>query len=286
MIDFDFHIHCAPYSTCATQSVEQAVQQAYDAGARMIAICNHDTFDGLEEARSACQKRNMTLINGVELSVSLKGISDDLEGKVIHLLGYNFELQRDLCAKFFQDIKAKYAQRILRICNYLRGKGYVVTDCERMKELRCQLVDKGYFPDEKAAKAFLHGDEIAAYFPEEKLEPQTAIEFIHKIGGTVFWAHPNRAEGHVSLTKEQIAKIVEVLCEKGLDGIEVFHPDTVNEEGMVEYLLSIADERGLKVTLGSDTHHILDKEAKQYFILNEKLKSYGFDFNKIKNIWE
>lgn len=284
-IDFDFHIHCEPYSSCATQSTEQAIEQAFEAGARTIAICNHNTVNGLSEARVACQKKNMRLINGVELSASVKGISEDLENTVIHLLGYNFDLSNNLCAEFFQKMEDGYARRILGICDYLRKQGYTVADCVDTKALRMQLIEKGYFPDKNAAKAFLHSDKITTLFPDEKISAQAAIDFIHAIGGTVFWAHPNRGDNHVRLNKEQIAKVVEHLCAKGLDGMEVFHPHTLNEEGMVEYLLSIAEEKNLKVTLGSDTHHLLNKQEKQYFILNEKLKSYDFDFNKIKNLW-
>lgn len=279
MIDFDFHIHCAPYSTCATQTAEQAVRQACNAGVKVIAICNHNTVDGLSEFKNVCEIRNMLLINGVELSVALKGISDDLDGKVIHLLGYDFDLRKDSFAEFFKNIRGKYLRRILKICNYLRSKGYEVEDCESMTSLRLQLKNGGYFVSEKEAKEFLHGNEITTGFPEEKLDPKSAIDFIHQVGGSVFVAHPNRAEGHARLTKEQMTKIIDALCEMGIDGLEVFHPDTVKEEGTVELLLSIADKKRLKVTLGSDTHHLLNG---QYFILNEQLKSYGFDFEKIK----
>ncbi len=283
MIDFDFHIHCAPYSTCAKQTAEQAVQQAYEAGARVVAICNHNTVDGLSEVRNACNKRNMILVSGVELSVTLKAISNDLDGKVIHLLGYNFDLQKGPFAEYLKNMSEKYARKVLKVCNYLRDKGYDVKDCNSMKNLRIQLTDNGYFTNEKEAKKFLHSEEITARFPEDKVEPQTAIDLIHQSGGSIFWAHPNRAEGHVCLTKEQIAKIIDVLCEKGIDGLEVFHLDTVKEKGMVEYLLHIADEKHLKVSLGSDTHKLLNNQTEQYFILNNQLKSYDFDFEKIKN---
>ncbi len=280
MIDFDLHIHCAPYSSCATQSIEQAVDQAYEAGATTIAICNHNTIDGLDVAKKACMKKGMKLINGVELSVSICGV-------IIHLLGYNFQINKEFFEASMTEEKEKYIFRLLKICSYLRENGYNVNDCETHKDLRYQLMYKGYFENEKEAKKFLMSDKIKSCFPDEKMDSKKAINLIHSMKGKVYWAHPNTAEHHIHLQKEQIEKIIDILCAQGLDGLEVFHPNTFSEKGMVEYLLELAKTRNLMASLGSDTHHKLDKSTSGiYFICNKDLNAFNYDFNKIKYLWE
>lgn len=284
MIDFDLHIHCAPYSTCATQTAEQAVLQAKDAGIKIISVCNHNTIDGLDEIKDICANNGMVLINGVELAVSVKGLSAELDLKVFHLLGYNFKPQKDVFNLALDDIRFKYKRRIIQICEYLRATGYSVEDCACMKDLRMQLLNKGYFVTEKSAKEFMKSDEMLERFPEEKLDSKNAIDLIHQLGGKVFWAHPNRVEGHKIITRQQILAVADRLCEQGLDGLEVFHPNTIAEHDTVDLLMSIVCEKGLKISLGSDTHHFKRDDA--YFTKREELKSYSFDFDALRKSWE
>lgn len=91
MIDFDFHIHCAPYSTCASQTAEEAIDCARRAGIETVAFCNHNTISGLNQIKEICDKKGMCLVSGIEMSVSLKDVTgaDDL---VLHLLGYGFRM--------------------------------------------------------------------------------------------------------------------------------------------------------------------------------------------------
>lgn len=285
MIDFDLHIHCNnPYSSCATQTAEQAVLQAKDAGIKIISVCNHNTIDGLDEIKDICVNNGMHLINGVELAVSVKGLSAELDRKVFHLLGYDFKPQKDIFDLAFEDTRIKYKRRIIQMCEYLRSVGYSVENCDSMKNLKIQLLDNGYFPTEKAAKEFLKSDEMSERFPEEKLDSKIAIDLIHRLGGKVFWAHPNRAEGHKIITHRQILAVADRLCGQGLDGLEVFHPNTVAEHDTVDLLLSIASEKDLKISLGSDTHHY--KRNGVYFTERKELKAYSFDFDTLRKSWE
>lgn len=284
MIDFDLHIHCAPYSSCATQTAEQAVIQAKSAGVNMIAVCNHNTITGLNEIRKLCFEYGVKLINGIELSVSIDNAPTECIGKVFHLLGYGFDLEQDTFDAVFLDIKQCYEERIRKICGYLRSIGYSVNDCTEMREVRKQLCENGYFSTEKKAKNFLRSDDIVGRFPEKHLDSKEAISLIHRLGGKVFWAHPNRAEHHKVISPEMIPVIADILCKQGIDGLEVFHPDTVAEPEMVNLLLSIASEKRLKISLGSDTHHY--DESKEYFTNRSQLKNCNYDFETLRKTLE
>ena len=288
MIDFDFHIHSKPHSTCAGQTVKEAVKKAYDSGIKTIALCDHNCVDGLEEARAECEKLGMTFVNGVELSVSVSGVSDSVDGKVIHILGYNITPESKFFKRTKRRLDRKYTARIEKIIKYLKkSRGWQFADgILNSKQLREEMVKRKYFSDDKEAKRFLSSEEIKNKFPEKKIPIKKVVDIIHSMGGLAVMAHPNDGENHDRLTKSQTNEIIDFLAGRGLDGLEVFHYSTVNEEGTVENLLKQAEKYNLKVTLGSDRHYADDRYGENYFSMAEKLKKIDYDFGKIKDFWK
>ena len=288
MIDFDFHIHSAPYSGCAGQTVKEAVKKAYDSGIKTIALCDHNCIDGLVEARAECEKFGMTFVNGVELSVSVDGVSENVDGNVIHVLGYNIRPDKELFDGLKSKFDMEYEARIKNIVAYLKKeKGWQLTgNIHNSKELREELISSGYFLDKKQAKLFLCSKEILSRYPEKKIPISEVVDMIHSLGGLAVMAHPNNAENHINLNIEQTNEIINYLVGKGLDGIEVFHYSTVNERGVVDNLLNQVKKYNLKVTLGSDRHYADDRYGSNYFSMADKLNEYDFDFAQIKNFWK
>ena len=288
MIDFDFHIHSAPYSGCAGQTVKEAVKKAYKSKITTIALCDHNCIDGLEEARSECDKLGMTFVNGVELSVSVNGVSTDVDGNVIHVLGYNITPEKELFNRLNSQFDREHTNRIKDIIEYLKeGRGWHIDEgiCTS-RQLREELVSKGYLSDMNQAKQFLCSKEITQKFPEKKIPIEKVVDIIHHLGGLAVLAHPNNAENHINLSISQTNAIIEYLVSKGLDGIEVFHYSTVNEDGVVENLLKQVKKYNLKVTLGSDRHYADNRYGSNYFSMAEKLNQIDYDFNTIKNFWK
>ena len=290
MIDFDFHIHSAPHSGCAGQTVKQAIEKAHESGINTIALCDHNCIDGLEEARAECEKRGMTLVNGVEFSVSINGVLKGVDGIVIHVLGYNIAPDKQLFNSIKSQFDREYVARIEKISKYLKAsRGWSLADggdISSSKRLREAMVSRGYFSDVKQAKAFLCSKEIVGKFPERKIPIEDVVDIVHSLGGLAVMAHPNNAENHIHLTESETNEIIEFLADKGLDGIEVFHYSTVSEEGAVENLLKQAEKYNLKVTLGSDRHYCDDRYGDSYFSMAEKLSKFDYDFGSIKNFWK
>ena len=287
MIDFDFHIHSAPHSSCAKQSVKEAVVKAYSAGIKIMALCDHNCIDGLEEAKIECEKLGMTFVNGVELSVPVSGVSESVDGNVIHVLGYNIkpdkELFKNLKAQFDRDYQAQFDEKK----KYLKSKGYCFSDLvTNNKQLREELCANGYFANNQEAKAFLHSEEIEKLFPPKKIPISEVVDIIHSLGGIAVLAHPNSAENHVCLTMEQTNQIIKFLVVKGLDGIEVFHPSTVSVGDIVDNLLEQARIYNLKVTLGSDRHNCDNDNGDEYFPMADKLKAIDYNFESIRTFWK
>ena len=287
MIDFDFHIHSSPHSGCAGQTVKEAVKKAHDSGIKSIALCDHNCIDGLDEARRECEKLGMTFVNGVELSVSVRGVSDSVDGVVIHVLGYNIRPDRKLFASLKAPFDKEAEKQFEEQKKYIISLGYCISDAVKDSgELRRELINKGYFSDRKEVKKFLKSEEMKRRFPPKKIPLDKVVDIIHKMGGLAVMAHPNDGEDHVRLTKKQTNEIIKFLADKGLDGLEVFHYSTVNEEGTVENLLKQAKKYNLKVTLGSDRHYCDDRYGENYFSMAEKLEKFDYPFENIKNFWK
>ena len=83
-MEIDLHCH----STASDGALAPAVlvARAFEKGVRVLALTDHDTIEGLEEARTAAQSLNMQLVNGIELSCTWGGAT-------IHVLGYGFDTQ-------------------------------------------------------------------------------------------------------------------------------------------------------------------------------------------------
>lgn len=288
MIDFDFHIHSAPHSGCAGQTVKEAVKKAHDSGIKTIALCDHNCIDGLEEARAECEKLGMTFVNGVELSVSVDGVSPIVDGVVIHVLGYNIRPDKDLFNRIKAQFDREYKERIGAIAAYLKESRVwaIAENISSSKELREELVSKGYLPDRTAAKKFLCSEEIVKRFPDRKIPIAEVVGIIHSLGGLAVLAHPNNAENHINLTVSQTNEIIAYLAGKGLDGVEAFHYSTVSEEGVVGNLLEQAEKYKLKVTLGSDRHYSDDRYGSGYFSMEKQLSTFDYDFDRIRNFWK
>lgn len=283
MIDFDFHTHTFPQSLCASQAVEQLVEKARSAGIKVLALCNHDNLEGLSTTRETCGKYGIEFINGVELTCEIKGESSALDGTMVHILGLNIDNDTKFFNSYCADIIEKNEKRVLKICDFLRGRGLDIDDCTKLLPLFEQMVEKNGYPDIKRARKYIYSDEIELKFPTARLSHRQGIELIHKLNGYAVWAHPTRVYWHENFSIEEIAQVVDRFCACGLDGLEVFHPDNF-KEGAIPSLLNIAQSRNLKITFGSDSHHLQDKDG--YFPLNTDLDKFGYDFKKIKYFWK
>lgn len=281
MIDFDFHTHTYPQSTCASQSASELADKARSAGINVISVCNHDTIDGLSEIRAECEKRGLEFVNGVELTCNIQGESAEFDGTILHLIGYNIDDDVELFNSYLKPIRDFNKKRLLGVCAYLREIGYDVDDCTDSTLLREQLAEKGYFADVKSAKKYLYSDEIELRFPTKRLSHKKAIELVHRLHGVAVWAHPARIHMHEKFTVAELEDVIERFKACGLDGVEVFHPDNFKEDGYVQALLNIAASKNLMITLGSDSHYAQDKNG--YFPASRELNGFDFDFDSIKH---
>ncbi|MEO5589030.1 MAG: PHP domain-containing protein [Gemmatimonadaceae bacterium] len=225
------------------------VEAARAAGLRAIALTDHDTMGGVEEAQLAAQPFGLRVIPGVELS------AHDGPGE-IHLLALHVS-RPDLMESQLSVFRDGREVRAQGIVERLRHLGVNVELEAVMEEAAGGAVGRPH-----VARALIRGGHVKSsreafdrylgagrpgFIPKTRLEAGDAIALGHAAGAIVIWAHPG-PEGR----REKLEPLVAL----GLDGIEVRHPGHNAED--TSRLGALADFFGVLPSGGSDWHGSAD----------------------------
>jgi len=264
----DLHVHT--FYSDSTFSPEEVVSCAKERGLDAIAICDHDTVDGIDPCMAIGRDMGVEIIPGIEMSVEKM----DAE---IHILGYFIDWKQDWLRKKLKEIQDSRVERLFVMIEKLKAMG-VKIDVEDVLKV---AVNKGSVGRLHVAKAMLSSGAIKnlreafskyigfakpCYVPYTKLSPKETMALILKAGGVPVIAHPNLIGND-----EYISEFIE----HGLRGLEVYHTDhKPHVSGRYE---AMAKELGLLITGGSDCHgmgkgRVLMGTVRVPYELVEKLK--------------
>ena len=243
----DLHIHT--FYSDGTMSPCEVVHAARDAGLAGLSITDHDTIDGLPEARAAATGLGLEVITGVELS-------SELAGKDIHILGYGFDCGKSPLVLKLKDMQAARLERMVKMIAKLNrlGMGDITLEDIRVQthsgavgrlHLANTLVAKKHVPNREAAFDRYLREGASAYFPKYQQTPEEAICLIKDSGGVAVMAHP-------MLTQRD--ELIPRLARAGLDGLEAFYPNC--SMTIAEYYIGLARKHNLLITGGSDAHGV------------------------------
>jgi len=244
----DLHVHSN--ASDGTDAPAEVIRRAARAGLDAVALTDHDTVAGHEQARRALPD-SLTLVPGMELSCQLAGHS-------LHLLAYLFDPGHPELAAELVRIRDDRVLRARAMVRRLAELGVDVSWDQVAAIAGPAVVGRPHIARAMAAsgaiaeprEAFTRdwiADGGRAYVDRYALEPVHAIRLVQAAGGAAVLAHPRASrEGHVS--DEQIARLAAV----GLAGVEVFHPDQPDSERAS--LLALAHDLGLLASGGSDDH--------------------------------
>jgi predicted metal-dependent phosphoesterase TrpH len=244
----DLHTHSD--ASDGTDSPAEVMRRAALAGLDAVALTDHDTVAGHEQARRALPE-DLTLVPGMELSCRL-------EGRSVHLLAYLFDPDHPELAEQTRRIRDDRVLRARAMVGLLADLGAAVTWDQVAAIAGTAVVGRPHIARAMAASGVVDtpadaftSDWIAdggrAYVARYALDPFRAIRLIRAAGGAAVLAHP-RAARDLYLSDEQIA----ALAAEGLAGVEVFHPD--QSAAQRAGLLGLARDVGLLATGGSDDH--------------------------------
>ncbi|WP_380704298.1 PHP domain-containing protein [Salinithrix halophila] len=241
---FDLHLH----TTASDGALPPAdlVRKAKAAGLSTIAVTDHDTLAGVEEAIKTGQEIGVHVIPGVELSTRLQRTNIDI-------LGYHIQERQQLHDELaaFRDDRKTRAIAIIERFNHL-GMPLTLEDVRSFSgdgviarpHIAQAIVQKGYLPNVQTVFDQYLADGKPAAIEKKVLTPENGIRMIRRAGGIAVLAHP-------ALIGDD--GIVRRVLEVGLDGIEVWHRKHTRKDA--RRYLRLAAEFDLLVTGGSDFHN-------------------------------
>ena len=244
----DLHMH----STASDGAVAPAgvAAAAHAAGLAAIALTDHDTLAGVEEARAAGAALGVRVIAGVELSAV------DAAGDETHVLGLHIARPAPL-QQALEGFRTARRTRALEIVDRLNALGVPLTADAVLAEangaaigrphVARALIAGGWVADLREAFDRYLGAGRPAFVEKRRLTMPEAFALIHEAGGLAVYAHPGR-DG----TRERVAAFAAL----GMDGLEVRHPGHSPAE--TTRLAALARELDLVPSGGSDWHGAAD----------------------------
>ncbi|MDD5556023.1 MAG: PHP domain-containing protein [bacterium] len=237
----DLHVHTN--ASDGLHGPAGIVRMAGQLGVGVVAVADHDTVDGIDEAVAAGGVR-------VVPAVEINAYSGDVE---CHILGYFISHRDPALRRALAALREARLRRMRLIVEKLGLLGVEVRAEEILAlagagtvgrpHIARALVGRGHAASIREAFDRYIGDGKPAYAPRSKMTPAEAIGLVRRAGGVAVLAHPGLwgADG-----------LVEQLAGEGIEGIEVY-ANNHSERDVVKYR-DIARRLGLIMTGGSDYH--------------------------------
>jgi predicted metal-dependent phosphoesterase TrpH len=249
-VTIDLHTHSN--RSDGTDTPTELVENAQAAGLDVVALTDHDTTVGWDEAQEAADRVGIRLVKGLEVSTATEHVS-------IHLLGYDVDPRDQPLVEELRRVLDGRNGRVPKIVAAFARIGIDITEEEILAKsgdagstgrphVADVLIDKGVVKDRSEAFDQYLQPGMPGYVGRYSVPTADAIRLVKSAGGKAVLAHPWSRGSDKVLTPDRIAELVDA----GLDGIEVDHPDHGEEQR--EGLRKIAASHDLVVTGSSDYH--------------------------------
>ncbi|ESA37175.1 metal-dependent php family [Leptolyngbya sp. Heron Island J] len=237
-------LHCHTTFSDGTLTPRQLVERAVTKGVKALAITDHDTIFGWNEARAAAQPYGLEIVPGIELSTVYNERS-------MHILGF-YPDPKKLEMPLNERIQGRH-RRAKKMVDKLAELGFPIelppmpgNMAPGRPHVAKALLAAGHVTSQQEAFQRFIGDHGPAYVPYEKFTAQEGIALLRQCGAVPIWAHPYLFRGGV------VEEVLPELVKAGLMGVEVYHPQhSISEERVLEEL---CEQYGLLMTGGSDYH--------------------------------
>lgn len=247
----DLHTHSS--ISDGTDTPAELVVKAREAGLDVVALTDHDTFAGLDEAALAAERLGVEVVRGMELSCTRQGNS-------VHLLAYGADPAASGLAEEMAKVRGGRMGRVAGVLRRLAELGVPVTEDQVLAEvgnspsvgrphIADAMVKAGHVRDRTEAFDRFLADGGPAHVARYAIDVERGIDLVHQAGGLAVIAHPWGRGREVTLPAEFLRSLT---AEHALDGIEVDHHD--HDAETRARLRLLADELGLLATGSSDYH--------------------------------
>jgi 3',5'-nucleoside bisphosphate phosphatase len=238
------------------------VAAAASAGVQRLALSDHDTVDGVREARQAASQVGVSVVSAVEISSVDRGRQD------LHILGYLIDDQDSRLRERLHGWRADRERRADAMGDALRGLGYELDQAEvTRRKAEGKPIGRPHLADAVVAhpanrkrleaeglaerSAFLEAyliDGAPAFRPRTTPTVSESIDAIHDAGGVAVWAHPFWDVED----PDDVLETIDRFRTWGLDGVEAFY--ATHSRDQTELLADRCSALGLLSTGSSDFH--------------------------------
>ena len=252
MIDLHVHSNISDGTLSPSKVIDLAVQH----GLKAIALTDHDTVGGIDEASARAsyyQQKGVdfTFIPGVELSVGYKK-------RDIHVLGLYIDSKNKEFLTLLGQMVKEREERNRKMVENFQDDGIQITLEELKEESQEAVITRAHFSKLLVRKQYVSStkeafdkylNEDGKYYVNRKfITPEQAIDAITEAGGVPVLAHPML----YYLPDEELDSLVARLKNHGLKGIETIYSTYTKEEE--QKVRALANKYHLILTGGSDFH--------------------------------
>lgn len=250
----DLHTHTT--ESDGTLAPEELVRHAAEMGLEAIAVTDHDTFTGFEQAAAKARGTSLRVVRGIELNSRLNLLAGGYRSA--HILGY-FPSEEPLrqFTEWLEEQRRERRTRNEKLVASLRARNVDINLAEieaRGKALAGRvhfarvLVEKGYAASvEDAFHRFL-GESAPSFVERQSYTSEQTVRMIRSGGGIPVVAHPIR----LALDRQTERRVFERLRAAGLAGLEIYHSE--HPPQAQAHYRQLAEELDLIPTGGSDFH--------------------------------
>ncbi len=251
----DLHTHTCKSDGSYTPT--ELVDYAIEKGLAAVAITDHDTTEGLNEALSHAADLKEKCLPSVEVVPGIE-FSTKYENQDVHVVGLFIAYDSPMFKQALADFVDSRTNRNRKMCENLRGAGIDIT----YEKLRARypdsvitrahyasyLFEKGYVKSRQDAFSQYLGDHTKYFVPREKVTPVQAVKLILHAGGIPILAHPPLYH----MGNDRLDKLTASLKAEGLMGIEAFYSTYNNQD--IRDMQRLAAKYNLLFSGGSDFH--------------------------------
>ena len=250
-LKIDLHSHTTASDGKLTP--EELVLRAANLQVDVLAITDHDTMDGIHQAKQTVSKHalNLKLIAGIEISTLW-------QSRGIHIVGLNVNAECERFEQFIQQQKRIRQERAHRIAYKLEKTGFAGIyqhaaaqamggEITRAHFARALVQEYGLTSMEQAFKRFLgkgNAGDVKAQWPSIA----EAVDAIQHANGQAVLAHPLKYD----LSSKWLRKLVAHFSDVGGDAIEISGPGVQGDK--LRFIEELAEQGNLKASVGSDFH--------------------------------
>lgn len=242
----DLHSHST--ASDGQYSPSELIEKAYKRGLSVIALTDHDTIKGLEEAEKKAKELSITFVPGIEINIHRPGSE-------FHLLGLGINRQSNSLLKLTEKLKQNRLERNIQIIQKLNENGINISLEEIKKEYPRESLGRPQIAEFLYTHGFVKNVQQAfdkfltrgkSCFIEKKgCDLSEAVTAIYESQGIPVIAHPLS----LYLSWSKLEETLKNFRNQGVLGLEAYHPGARVVE--CERLEEIARRNGFFVTAGN-----------------------------------